>query len=132
MLDGFHTFILLAEDDEDDQELIRLAFERANPGHNLKVVANGREAIETLGLQSALPCVIILDLNMPVLNGIQTLAALQQEPRYRKVPKVVLTTSDNEDTRQMSYLNGAIDYFVKPASMSEFVRTAEKILAYCQ
>jgi CheY-like chemotaxis protein len=132
MLDGSHTFILLAEDDEDDQELIRLAFKRANPGHNLKVVANGREVLDTLVLQSSLPCVIILDLNMPVLNGIQTLAALQEEPRFRKIPKVMLTTSDSEDSRQMSYLNGAIEYFVKPANMSEFVRTAEKILSYCQ
>jgi CheY-like chemotaxis protein len=131
MLDGSRAFILLAEDDEDDQELIRLAFERAHPGQKLKIVANGREALEILGLQSTLPCVIVLDINMPVLNGIQTLAALCEEPRYRQVPKVILTTSDNEDTRQMSYLNGAIDYFVKPATMSEFVRTAEKILAYC-
>ena len=132
MLNGSHTFILLAEDDEDDQELIRLAFKRANPVHNLKIVANGQEVLDTLVLLSALPCVIILDLNMPLLNGLQTLAALQGEPRFRKVPKVMLTTSDSEDTRQMSYLNGAVDYFVKPASMSEFVRTAEKILAYCQ
>ncbi len=132
MLNGLQTFILLAEDDEDDQELIRLAFSKVDPGYSLKVVANGKEAIDTLQLQSGLPCVIILDLNMPVLNGIQTLAVLQQESRYRRIPKVILTTSDNEDTRQMSFLNGAVDYFVKPASMSEFVRTAERILAHCQ
>lgn len=131
MLDSSQTFILLAEDDEDDQELIKLAFERVNPQFTVKVVTNGKEALETLGLQPALPCVIILDLNMPILNGIQTLAALQEKPRFRQVPKVVLTTSDSEDTRQMSYLNGAIDYLVKPASMSEFVRTAEKILSHC-
>lgn len=127
-----NNFILLAEDDEDDQELIRMAFERVTAKHNFVVVNNGQEAINMLSYQPNLPCLIILDLNMPVLNGIQTLKALSEDPKYQKIAKVILTTSDSADNKKMSYSNGAADYFVKPSTLPELVATAEKILLYCR
>jgi CheY-like chemotaxis protein len=126
------NFILLAEDDEDDQELIRMAFEKVTAKHNFIVVNNGQEAINMLSYQPNLPCLIILDLNMPVLNGIQTLKALGQDPKYQKIAKVILTTSDSDENKKMSYSNGAVDYFVKPSTLPELVATAEKILLYCR
>ena len=127
-----NNFILLAEDDEDDQELIRLAFSKVTDQHTFEIVNNGQEALDSLGLQGKLPCLIILDLNMPILNGMQTLAALESESRFAKIPKVILTTSENEDNKKRSYSLGAVDYFIKPTTMPEFVKTAQKILAYCQ
>lgn len=127
-----NNFILLAEDDEDDQELIRMAFEKVTARHNFVVVNNGQEAINMLSYQPNLPCLIILDLNMPVLNGIQTLKVLSEDPKYQKIAKVILTTSDSDDNKKMSYSNGAADYFVKPSTLPELVATAEKILLYCR
>jgi CheY-like chemotaxis protein len=126
------NFILLAEDDEDDQELIRLAFSKVTDRHTFEIVNNGQEVLDALALESNLPCLIILDLNMPVLNGMQTLAALESESRFAKIPKVILTTSENEDNKKRSYSLGAIDYFVKPSTVTEFIKTANKILSYCQ
>ncbi len=125
------NFILLAEDDEDDQELIKMAFTRAASDREIKIVNNGHEALQTLAHLQALPCVIVLDLNMPLLNGIQTLQALNEEGRFKKIPKVILTTTDEESNKTTSYQYGAVDYFVKPHTMKEFVATVQKILSYC-
>lgn len=124
-------FILLAEDDEDDQELIQLAFSKVTKEHEFKIVSNGQEVLDVLSRQSDAPCMIILDLNMPVLNGIQTLKELQKEPRYKKIPIVILTTSDNDENKKSSYSSGAADYFVKPSSMKDLVVAAKKMLTYC-
>ena len=126
------NFILLAEDDEDDQELIQMAFSKITSDHDFKIVNNGQEALDVLLRHENLPCLIILDLNMPVLNGLQTLKALRHEDKYRKIPIVILTTSDSDDVKQTSWSNGASDFFVKPASLKELVLTAEKILTYCR
>ena len=124
-------FILLAEDDEDDQELIKLAFSKVTKEHEFKIVSNGQELLDVLSHQSETPCMIILDLNMPVLNGIQTLKELQKEPRYKKIPIVIFTTSDNDENKKSSYSSGAADYFVKPSTMNGLVLAAKKMLTYC-
>lgn len=126
------NFILLAEDDEDDQELIRMAFSKVTADHHFKIVSNGQELLSELSQQNKLPCLIIIDLNMPVLNGFQTLMALNKEPKFEKVPKVVLTTSDHDDSKRRSFSHGAVDYFVKPSNMQDLITTAERILTYCQ
>ena len=128
-----HTenFILLAEDDEDDQELIQIALKRVASDHVVRIVSNGQELLNVLAGEKHLPCLIILDLNMPLVDGIQTLRVLGHDPKYAHIPKVILTTSDSENNKNISYFYGALDYFVKPSSMKELVTTAEKILTYC-
>jgi DNA-binding response OmpR family regulator len=69
---------------------------------------------------------------MPILNGLQTLSVLNSEPRFDKVPKVILTTSDSDENKTKLLSKGAVDYFVKPSNMKDFVSTAEKMLRYCQ
>ena len=128
---GQKHIILLAEDDEDDQELIKLAFSKVTKDHDFKIVNNGQELLDVLGHLADTPCMIILDLNMPVLNGIQTLKELQKEPRFKKIPTVIFTTSDNDENKRTSYSSGAVNYFVKPSTMKDFVNTAEKMLTYC-
>lgn len=125
-------FILLAEDDEDDQELIHMAFNKVTSEHDIKFANNGQEALDILQRHSVLPCLIILDMNMPMMNGLQTLKALRSEPKFAKVPIVILTTSDREDIRKKSYTDGAADYFIKPVSFKDFVITAQKMLTYCR
>jgi CheY-like chemotaxis protein len=126
-----NNVILLAEDDEDDQELIRIAFSKVTADHKFEIVNNGEEVLKSLADNNHLPCLIILDLNMPILNGFQTLAALKNDPKFEKVPKVIFSTSDNDDNKKRSFSNGAVDYFVKPSNMKDLIATAEKMLAYC-
>ncbi len=125
--------ILLAEDDEDDQELIAIAFDKVVPKHRFHITNNGQEALEYLSAlpEKSLPCLIMLDLNMPILNGFQTLDALKQDTRYQHIPKVVFTTSDSEEDKAACLARGAKDYVVKPHSMKGIVKTIESLLNYC-
>ena len=125
--------VLLAEDDEDDKELIKLAFEEVTTKHSLYVTNNGQEALDYLmRLQEKdLPCLIVLDLNMPVLNGIQTLEALAELPKFQNIPKVIFTTSDSDEDKVRCLSKGASDYLVKPSNMREIVKTVENMLRYC-
>lgn len=125
--------ILLAEDDEDDKELIKLAFEEVSAGQSLYFASNGQEALDYLiRLQEKdLPCLIVLDLNMPVLNGIQTLEALNKMPKFKNIPKIVFTTSDSDEDKIRCLSKGASDYVVKPSNLREIMKTVENMLRYC-
>jgi CheY-like chemotaxis protein len=126
--------VLFAEDDEDDQEFITLAFNKATSEHKLHITNNGQEAIEYLSNlpEQHLPCLIVLDLNMPVLNGVQTLEALTKNNRYQDIPKVIFTTSDSNDEREKCLAIGAKHYVVKPHNMKEIVNTISNLLQYCR
>src|SRR4028118_1263749 len=89
--------ILLAEDDPDDQELIVHAFTEINESFNLHIVNDGKEALDflTSTSDSKLPCLIVLDYNMPELNGAQVLQKLTGNKRYQDIPKIILSTSGN-------------------------------------
>lgn len=125
--------ILLAEDDEDDQEFLTLAFKRAGVDHGFHITNNGREVLDYLsGLtEEQLPCLIVLDLNMPVLDGVQTLDALKENSKYRHIPKVILTTSTSEEDKARCLANGATEYLVKSHNMNEITKTVETMLRYC-
>lgn len=126
--------ILLAEDDADDQEFIVLAFKRASTDHKYHITNNGQEVLEYLsGLpEQHLPCLIVLDLNMPVLNGLQTLDELNRLNKYDHIPKVIFTTSDSAEDRAKCLSKGATDYMVKPYNMSEIIKKVETMLDYCR
>ncbi len=131
-----HAFsILFAEDDEDDREFLMHALKNVGSYHKVHMATNGHEALEILsGLSTdeGLPCVIILDLNMPVLDGIQTLEILNQEASFQHIPKIIFTTSDSAMDRDRSLSNGAADFVVKPSNMPDFVKTVEGMLRYCR
>jgi CheY-like chemotaxis protein len=86
--------ILAADDDKEDLELIEEAILNASPEAELKTVTTGKDVLEYLSGQpdTELPCLIILDYNMPELNGAQVLAQISREQRYAGIPKVVLIT----------------------------------------
>jgi len=125
--------VLLVEDDLDDQEFIRQAFDELGRGHKLEIANNGREAIERLSEMPphALPCLIILDINMPVLDGIEMLRILKSEQKFSDIPKVVFTTSNSITYKEESLSNGAADYLVKPSEMRSLVSSIEKMLHFC-
>lgn len=125
--------VLLAEDDEDDKEFISLAFSRVSSQHLLYIANNGQEVLEYLsGVPNRdYPCLIVLDLNMPVLNGLQTLDALKDREDLKGIPKVIFTTSDSDEDKKRCLQKGATDYLVKPSNMTEIEKTVEKMLHYC-
>ncbi|HZF63372.1 MAG TPA: response regulator [Chitinophagaceae bacterium] len=130
---NFRHTILLAEDDRDDQELLKDAFEEVDPSCSLHIVENGKSVLDYLNNapDDQLPCLIILDYNMPELNGGQVLQKLLDKPRFRTIPKVVLSTSGNTKYVKEAMDKGAHAYRVKPYDFSRLVAIAKEMLDLC-
>lgn len=124
--------ILLADDDEEDQELIEEAIMNCAPNAVLHKVNDGKAVLDYLdALQDGkLPALIILDYNMPQMKGSEVLFELRSMPRYRNVPKVILSTSSTSVYIHECMSKGATDYFVKPNTQRELDNMAEKMLSY--
>jgi len=129
-----HPVIVLAEDDEDDQLFIELAFKKVNPEQPFYIASNGRDVVNYLTSlkNDELPCLIILDLNMPVLDGWETLEEINRHKRFDKIPKVIFTTSDIPEHKEKSLRNGAVDYMVKPSNMTDIFKSIDKMIGYCR
>lgn len=120
--------ILLVEDSENDVALTLAAFEEANLANEVIVVRDGQEALDWLFGEGShtkpnpLPAVVLLDLKLPKVDGLQVLARLKGDPAYRRLPVVMLTSSREESDLARSYDLGVNAYVVKPVSFSEFAR----------
>lgn len=123
--------ILIAEDDLDDQELIMFAFSKATNAVQIQIVNDGKEAIEFLEQASDRPCLIVLDYNMPEINGAQVLQRLSADTRFTKIPKVILSTSSNPKYIADAMQKGAHAYKVKPHDFEELVVVAKELLQLC-
>ena len=121
--------ILLVEDDQVDVKTIRRAFEHHKMLNPLHVVSNGARALELLRRQGAFtnqddvprPAIILLDLNMPVMNGIEFLREVKADDELKKIPVVVLTTSNEESDRVKSFELGVAGFIVKPVDFPKFL-----------
>jgi CheY-like chemotaxis protein len=114
--------ILLVEDDEVDVMNVRRAFERNNVSNPLYVAGNGLEALEMLrnGTVPRERRLILLDLNMPKMNGIEFLQALRADPELAATPVVVLTTSNDDQDKIDAYNLNVAGYLLKPVTFSNF------------
>ena len=114
--------ILLVEDDEVDVMNVRRAFERNNVSNPLFVAGNGLEALELLrdGTVPKERRLILLDLNMPKMNGIEFLQALRSDPELASTPVVVLTTSNDDQDKIDAYNLNVAGYLLKPVTFSNF------------
>jgi CheY-like chemotaxis protein len=119
--------ILLIEDSRADAKIIERAFREANVSHRLTVIANGRDALAYLfGLRDDAsqtdnePDLILLDLNLPGINGCQVLSQIKGDPYLRLIPVVILTTSHREEDVLQSYAAGANSYIPKPAEYPSY------------
>jgi len=125
-----NRIILLVEDNQDDEELTLLALKRNNIANEVVVARNGFEALDYLFARGKysdmrirrLPAVILLDLNLPGLSGIEVLRQLRGNPETELLPVVVLTTSNDIKDKVNSYSMGANSYVIKPVDFNEFVR----------
>lgn len=120
--------ILLVEDDPNDEELTLRALRRSNIRNEVIVAHDGAEALEMLFGEGKfmdheidlLPAVVLLDLKLPKVNGIEVLRRIRREPRTRRLPVVVLTSSRQERDRDEVYELGANSYICKPVDFEKF------------
>jgi CheY-like chemotaxis protein len=126
--------VLYADDDYDDLELLTDSFFRY--GNNIDVVKafDGFEALSYLKNLSATepsPCLIILDLNMPRLDGMETLVRIKSMERFEHVPVVVFTTSSSERERTLAVEGGAAAFVTKPVSDNHLQQIVQHFLSFC-
>ena len=126
-------FILLGEDDSDDEEMLKEVFESIDDTFILFFVNNGSEVLSALEKlkDNQLPCLIVLDYNMPGLNGADILQELGTNKRYQGIPKIVWSTSTSEKFRKLCIELGAVDYVIKPSNISDLEKTARYMLSIC-
>ena len=126
--------ILIADDDSEDLELIEDAIKSQDPGAALHKLTSGRAVLDYLTSQPdhELPCLIILDYNMPELTGSEVLALIGRENRYSSIPKIILSTSSTPLHIHECMNNGATEYFVKPNNLKDMHVLANKMLAFCK
>ncbi|MCU0918083.1 MAG: response regulator [Planctomycetes bacterium] len=123
--------VLLVEDDNIDAMTVRRAFRDLKVGNPLVHVVNGEDALAFLQDEAHdKPCLILLDLNMPKMNGIEFLGITKADPRWKKVPVVVLTTSSEEQDVTESFRLSVAGYIVKPVDYRNFVEAVRTINLY--
>jgi CheY-like chemotaxis protein len=123
--------ILLVEDDSVDVMTIKRALKDVGALNEVIHFVNGEQALEYLASENHKePCVIILDLNMPRMNGIEFLKIAKADKHLKRIPVVVLTTSTNERDISESFENCVAGYMVKPADYERFVEIMETINCY--
>ena len=130
--------ILLVEDNADDVELTRIAFEEAKVANHLVVARDGAEALDYLFAQgkhahrdpSDLPSIVLLDLNLPKVDGREVLQAVRANEATRTLPVVVLTTSTEPFDVEASYALGVNSYIQKPVDFEQFVWAVKQVGLY--
>ena len=125
--------ILWADDDSDDLMLMRHVLQDIGQQYNIKEVSNGREAIDYLEAgkrNNNLPCLIILDMNMPVLNGKETLSIIKQDEMLKDIPLVFFTTS-NSELDKMYCRHHSVEMITKPPQYSSLKEAVKNLLNYC-
>ncbi|WBX75115.1 response regulator [Tenacibaculum ovolyticum] len=98
--------------------------------HDISEAKNGEEALEILEEKSSLPDLILLDLNMPKINGIEFLTILKNNDDLKHIPTVILTTSDNQKDLEECYRIGVSGYILKPLKYEDYVEKIETVLSY--
>lgn len=122
--------ILLVEDDVIDAMTVRRAFKELNLKNPLTHVTNGEEALDYLQKAEPLPCVILLDLNMPRMNGVEFIRAAKADPALKSIPIIVLTTSRDHSDVTDSYSLSVAGYIVKPVDYGGFVEVVRTLGLY--
>jgi len=127
--------VLLVEDNDNDAELTRICFRRTRLAVNLHHVRDGEECMAFLRREAPYadaprPDLILLDLNMPRMNGLEVLEAIGADAQLRHLPVVVLTTSDSDRDVSSSYRLRCSSYIVKPVEFDNFVQVVQTLTDY--
>jgi two-component system response regulator len=130
--------VLLVEDNPDDEELTLVALKENQIGNPVVVVRDGAEALDyffgagqdTAGSTGTLPVVVLLDLKLPKVSGLEVLRRLRDNDRTKYLPVVILTSSKEEEDRLQSYALGANSYVRKPVDFGQFVEAVKQLGLY--
>ena len=132
-----NNLVLLVEDNVDDVTLTEMAFKKGRLGGKLAVVVDGQEALDFLFYQGKYknrtpienPALILLDLKLPLVSGLEVLKEIRAEKSTSQIPVVVLTSSIEEKDRTDSYTLGANDFITKPTGYSHFIELIQQVKA---
>ena len=137
--------ILLVEDNPDDRELMKLAFAQEETPHNLIVASDGIEALNYLILEDAenestttvdssqitsMPALIVLDLNLPRINGIEVLRRIRAHPKTKLLPVLIISSSNEPQDLIDSYINGCNSYIRKPINFTQLQKFVREVSTY--
>jgi two-component system response regulator len=130
--------ILLVEDNPDDEELALIALEESGVTSNIKVVRDGKAAVDYIFCEGPYahrriednPRLIMLDLKLPLLSGIEVLRRVKTDPRTRKIPVAVLTSSKENPDIDTCYDLGVNSYIVKPVDHDQFMQVVKELELY--
>jgi CheY-like chemotaxis protein len=128
--------ILYAEDEEDDIFFLKLALEDTGLPHTLEAVADGEQAIDYLAgkesftdrAQHPLPALVLLDINMPKRSGLEVLEWIRQQPQFKSLPVLMLTSSLRQEDMDKARQLGADDYLLKVSQPSKLAELLKSIL----
>ncbi len=122
--------ILLIEDDMIEVMKLNRTISKLELPHTIVEANNGEEALQFLQKKDELPDIILLDLNMPKLNGIEFLSILKNDDVLKYIPTIILTTSNNQQDLLECYKIGIAGYVLKPLKYEDYVTKVERLLAY--
>ncbi len=130
--------VLLVEDNPQDEMLTLRALRKINLANHIVVVRDGQQALDFLFHEGEfagrdgpdLPTFVLLDLNLPRVDGLEVLERLRADPRTRLLPVVLLTSSEEERDRLTAYVKGVNSFVKKPLDFSEFAETVSRLGVY--
>lgn len=123
--------ILYAEDDFDDFDSIKEALEQLSDHQILLHAKNGAEAVSFIEHATILPCLIVLDLNMPIMDGKEVLQWMKDREQYKHIPVIVFTTSSREDDVKLCQKHNCT-FFRKPTLYRDLLHVAQTMLQICR
>jgi two-component system, response regulator len=130
--------ILIVEDNQNDVEMALRAFKKNNLTNQIKVVGDGEEALDFIHARDKFadrkdkchPRVILLDLKLPKVDGLEVLRELKESPKTKMIPVIVLTSSKEEKDKVESYRLGVNSYIIKPVDFDKFIEAVREIGLY--
>lgn len=132
-MNNFNRSIILVEDNPLDLDLTLRAFKKRKLTNPIEVARDGEEALSMIlnwGLDKALPVVILLDLKLPCVDGLEVLRQVKEQPRFKVIPVIILTSSSEDVDVERAYQLGANSYIVKPVDFDKFMEVTEHIDLY--
>jgi two-component system, chemotaxis family, response regulator Rcp1 len=135
MYRGRPAVVLLVEDNDNDVELTKIGFEQAKFAVDLHVAPDGEECLamlrrEGVYVKAPTPDIILLDLHMPRMGGLEVLDAINADSNLRHIPVIVLTTSDSDREIKEAYLRRCSGYLVKPVGFEQFAKLVRALEDY--
>ncbi len=124
------TPVLLVEDSEHEVRFMQRIWKKHNIANPLVVVHHGQQCLDYLRAENPAPSLILMDIRMPVMNGIECLRAIKSDASLAHIPVVMLTSSKDEEDLKQSFAEGCNTYIQKPSTFEDLTVTIEKICNY--